>query len=153
MRYSLTDQEWLAIQPRLPNKPRGMPRVDDRRVLKGIFWVLRSGAPWRDLPECYGPHTTCYNRFIRWRKAGVWDRIMAALTSAHDAGMQMIDTSVIQVHQQGACVANGTSQHIGRSRGAAALPPVTTSSLQTISPSSNSPASGYGSSFMSPRPS
>jgi hypothetical protein len=51
MRYELTDYEWTAIKPFLPNKPRGVPRVNDRRVLNGIFWVLRSGAPWRDLPE------------------------------------------------------------------------------------------------------
>ena len=50
MRYELTDHEWTAIRPMLPNKPRGVPRVNDRRVLNGIFWVLRSGAPWRDLP-------------------------------------------------------------------------------------------------------
>ncbi|RSU18391.1 transposase, partial [Sphingomonas koreensis] len=67
-RYDLTDCEWRVIEPLLPNKPRGVPRVDDRRVLNGIFWVLRSGAPWRDLPERYGPRTTCYNRFARWRK-------------------------------------------------------------------------------------
>jgi Putative transposase of IS4/5 family (DUF4096) len=51
-------------------KPRGVPSVNDRRVLNGIFWVLRSGAPWRDLPESFVPYTTCYNRFIRWRWAG-----------------------------------------------------------------------------------
>src|SRR3569623_2044470 len=79
-RYDLTDFEWRVIEPLLPNKPRGVPRVDDRRVLNGIFWVLRSGAPWRDLPERYGPRTTCYNRFVRWRKAGVWDRMMDAIT-------------------------------------------------------------------------
>ena len=62
MRYELSDDEWSVIKPMLPNKPRGDPRVDDRRVLNGIFWVLRSGAPWRDLPESYGPCTTCYNR-------------------------------------------------------------------------------------------
>jgi len=62
-RYDLTDFEWSIIQPLLPNKPRGVPRVDDRRVLNGIFWVLRTGAPWRDLPQYYGPYTTCYNRF------------------------------------------------------------------------------------------
>ena len=55
MRYELTDHEWAAIKPFLPNKPRGVPRVNDRRVLNGIFWVLRSGAPWRDLPETLGP--------------------------------------------------------------------------------------------------
>ena len=74
MRYELTDYEWAAIRPMLPNKARGVPRVDDRRVLNGICWVLRSGAPWRDLPVCYGPRTTCYNRFVRWRRAGVWGR-------------------------------------------------------------------------------
>jgi transposase len=73
MRYELSDYEWTAIKPMLPNKPRGDRRVNDRRVLSGIFWVLRSGAPWRDLPETYGPRTTCYNRFVRWRRAGVWD--------------------------------------------------------------------------------
>jgi transposase len=52
-------------------QPRGVPRVDDRRVLNGIFWVLRTGAPWRVLPKKFGPSTTCYNRFVRWRKAGV----------------------------------------------------------------------------------
>ena len=51
MRYELSDKEWSIIRPMLPTKPRGVPRVDDRRVLNGIFWVLRSGAPWRDLPS------------------------------------------------------------------------------------------------------
>src|SRR5262245_8166879 len=69
MRYELTNHEWTAIKPMLPNKPRGIPRVNDRRVLNGIFWVLRSGAPWRDLPQAFGPYTTCYNRFVRWRRA------------------------------------------------------------------------------------
>jgi len=72
MRYELADYESTAIRPMLPNKPRGVPRVNDRRVLNGIFWVPRSGAPWRDLPAAFGPYTTCYNRFVRWRRAGVW---------------------------------------------------------------------------------
>ena len=79
MRYELSDFEWAAIKPFLPNKSRGVRRVNDRRVLNGIFWVLRSGAPWRDLPVCYGPCTTCYNRFVRWRRAGygagLWTRL------------------------------------------------------------------------------
>ena len=84
MRYGLTDYEWTAIKPMLPNKPRGVPRVNDRRVLNGILWVLRSGAPWRDLPDSFGPYTTCYNRFVRWRRAGVWAKLMSALADAHD---------------------------------------------------------------------
>jgi transposase len=83
MRYELNDHEWAAIKPMLPNKPRGVPRVNDRRVLNGIFWVLRSGAPWRDLPDNFGPYTTCYNRFVRWRRAGVWAKLMSALAGAH----------------------------------------------------------------------
>jgi len=117
MRYGLTDFEWAAIKPFLPNKSRGVPRVDDRRVLNGIFWVLRSGAPWRDLPECYGPYTTCYNRFVRWRRAGVWGGIMTALAGAYDEAVQMIDTSIVRVHQHGACIARNKGQSMGRSRG------------------------------------
>ena len=69
-RFELTDFEWSIIEPLLPNTPRGVPRVDDRRVLNGIFWRLRTGSPWADIPERYGPYTTCYNRFVRWTKLG-----------------------------------------------------------------------------------
>ena len=78
MRYELTDCEWFAIRPMLPNKPRGVPRVYYCRVLNGIFWILRSGAPWRDLPRSFGPsYTTCYNRFSSgWRRERcVWSLI------------------------------------------------------------------------------
>jgi transposase len=95
-RYNLTDFEWRVIEPLLPNKTRDVPRVDDRRVLNGIFWVLRSGAPWRDLPERYGPRTTCYNRFVRWRKADVWKRLMDAITAAHDGDILMNDSTSVR---------------------------------------------------------
>ena len=85
MRYELTDHEWVAIKAMLPNKPRGVARVNDRRVLNGIFWVLRSGAPWRDLPDSFGPYTTCYNRFVRWRRAVVWSSIIDALAAAQSS--------------------------------------------------------------------
>src|SRR3982074_3743887 len=117
MRYELSDFEWTAIRPLLPTKPRGVPRVNDRRVLNGIFWILRSGAPWRDLPETFGPYTTCYNRFVRWRRAGVWGGVMKALAATHDAAVQMIDTSIVRVHQHGACISRNTKQSMGRSRG------------------------------------
>lgn len=114
MRYVLTDDEWVAIKPMLPNKPRGVPRVNDRRVLNGILGVLRAGAPWRDLPVNFGPYTTSYNRFVRWRRAGVWGRIMTALATAHDAAVQMIDTSFVRVHQHGACITRNRRQWMGR---------------------------------------
>jgi transposase len=65
---------------------------NDRRALNGIIWVLRSGAPWRDLPENYGPCTTCYNGFVRWGQAGIWDQIVEALAATRDDAVQMIDT-------------------------------------------------------------
>lgn len=73
--FDLSDVEWRLIKPLLPNKPRGVARVDDRRVLNGIFYVLRTGSPWRDLSERYGPYTMVYNRFNRWARAGVWVQV------------------------------------------------------------------------------
>ena len=77
---------------------------------------LRTGAPWADIPQRYGPHTTCVNCFNRWRKAGVWDRILAAVSKAYDGDIQMIDSSSIRVHQH---AANGQKKRRdpGRSRG------------------------------------
>lgn len=107
-RYDLSEFEWRMIAPLLPSKPRGVARVDDRRVLNGIFWVLRSGSPWRDLPERYGPYTTCYNRFRRWAKAGVWDRIMDAITDAYEGDVRMIDGTSVRVHHSAATLKKAT---------------------------------------------
>jgi len=106
-RFDLTDVEWGLIQPLLPNKPRGVPRVDDRRVLNGIFWILRTGSPWRDLPERYGAYTTVYNRFNRWAKAGVWVRVFEELSERSPDSMQFIDSSIIRAHQQAAAKKGG----------------------------------------------
>jgi len=107
-RYDLSEFEWRVIAPLLPSKSRGVARVDDRRVLNGIFWVLRSGSPWRDLPERYGPYTTCYNRFRRWAKAGVWDRIMDAITDAYEGDVRMIDGTSVRVHHSAATLKKAT---------------------------------------------
>src|SRR4029078_13676283 len=95
MRYDLTDFEWSVIEPVLPTGRPGPKRLDDRRVMNGIFWVLRTGAPWRDLPEPLWPLHDC----LRWRKAGVWDWLMDAVTKAHGGQVQMIDSSSVRVHQ------------------------------------------------------
>ena len=95
-RYDLTDYDWKVIGPLLPQKSRGVKRVDGRRVLSAILRVRRSGLPWRDLPERYGPYTTAYNRFVRWRRAGVWDAIMDAITKAYDGHIQTIDSSSVR---------------------------------------------------------
>ena len=101
-RHDLTDAEWALIAPLLPNKPRGVPRVDDRRVLSGIFYLLRTGAPWRDLPARYGPYTTVYNRYNRWAKQGVWLRIFEALAERSPGSLHLIDSSIVRAHQHAA---------------------------------------------------
>ena len=121
------------IEPLLPNTPRGVPRVDDRRVLNGIFWVLRSGAPWHDLPERYGPRTTCYNRFNRWRKAGVWDRLQDAISAAHDGDIQMIDSTSIRAHQQAATAKKGVQTIVSVDHGAGSRLRSTSSSMRKVS--------------------
>lgn len=136
-RYDLTEKEWRAIEPLLPNKPRGVPRVDDRRVLNGIFWVLRSGAFWSDLPERYGPRTTVYNRFVRWRKAGVWDRLMDEITKLYDGDVQMIDTSIVRVHQHGATAKRGVEIIVSVVPEAASPPRSTRSSTKEAGRSSS----------------
>jgi transposase len=118
-RYELSDFEWSIIEPLLPNKPRGVPRVDDRRVLNGIYWRLRTGSPWADIPERHGPATTCYNRFVRWCQEGVWDRLFTAVAAAYDGDVQMIDSSSIRVHQHGANSKKGAR----KPRLGTALPP------------------------------
>jgi len=84
-----------------------VPRVDDRRVLNSILWRFRTGAPWRDIPERYGPRTTLYNRFFWWRAAGVWARILEAVSETYDGDIVMIDSSCVRVHQHGAAAKRG----------------------------------------------
>jgi len=101
-RFDLSDLEWVLIEPLLPNKPRGVPRVDDRRVINGIFYILRTGSPWRDLPARYGPYTTVYNRYNRWAKAGVWLRVFEALSEQSPDSLHLIDSSIVRAHQHAA---------------------------------------------------
>jgi transposase len=101
-RFDLSDSEWAIIKPLLPNKPRGVPRVDDRRVVNGIFYILRTGSPWRDLPERYGQYTTINNRYNRWAKAGVWLAVFEALSARSPESLHLIDSSIVRAHQHAA---------------------------------------------------
>lgn len=109
-RHDLTDAEWAVIRPLLPTKVRGVPRVDDRRVINSILWRFRTGSPWRDIPARYGPRTTLYDRFVRWRAKGVWDSILDAVSEAYDGGIVMIDSSCVRVHQHGAAIERGATR-------------------------------------------
>lgn len=127
-RYELSDAEWAVIDPLLPRKSRGVARVEDRRVLNGIFWRLRTGSPWADIPERYGPSTTCYNRFVRWRKAGIWDKLLAAVSEAYDGKIQMIDSSIVRVHQHAANGEKKAAEAVAWAVPAAGLRPKSTRS-------------------------
>lgn len=98
-RYDLSDFEWSVIEPLMPMDRRGPKPKNNRQIINGMFYILRTGSPWRDLPERYGPYTSVYNRFNRWRKAGIWDKLMDAIVKAHDGKVQMIDSSIVRVHQ------------------------------------------------------
>lgn len=114
-RHELTDDQWDRLAPRLPSqRPRtGRPAHDHRTVLNGILWILRTGAPWRDLPERYGSWQTVYSRFRRWREAGIWVQVLTALQAdaAHDGSLDdslaMIDGTSIRAHHQAAGAKKG----------------------------------------------
>jgi transposase len=107
-RGELTDQAWAQLAPLLPrNQRRGGRWGDHRRVINGILWKLRTGAPWRDLPERYGPWQTCYDRFVRWRRDGTWDRLLAHAQTKSDAVGELewvvsVDSSSVRAHQHAA---------------------------------------------------
>jgi transposase len=114
-RGDLTDQAWQMIEPYLPaqhpDKPGGRYR-DHRQVVNGILWVVRTGAPWRDLPERYGPWQTCYDRLCRWQKDGTWQSVLQALQGDAEAGRLpgdpvdwegcALDSTSIKVHPHAA---------------------------------------------------
>src|SRR5215213_8091702 len=112
-RGELTDQAWAVIGPLLPpNRRSGGQWADHRRTINGILWRLRTGAPWRDVPERYGPRQTCYERFRRWQQDGTWDRLLAHAQTKSDAVGQdavgqiewtiSVDATINRAHQHAA---------------------------------------------------
>ena len=98
--FWLDDHQWQQIEPHLPTDVRGKERADDRRVISGILHVLRSGCRWKDCPPEYGPYTTIYNRFTRWARRGVWERLFRELAiRGRSVQTQMIDSTHIKAHR------------------------------------------------------
>ena len=104
----MSDQFWLTkaqlkrIEPFFP-RTRGIPRADDRRVVSGIVHVIRNGLRWRDAPAVYGPHKTLYNRFVRWSRMGIFDRIFANLAAeSGPPDRVMIDSTHLKAHRTAA---------------------------------------------------
>lgn len=96
----LTDREWSVIVPILPGRWRGRERIDDRKIINGILWRLRTGKPWVAMPSRYGPHMTCVNRFLRWRDKGIWQRIIQAVCATFGDEVQLIDSASIRAFRQ-----------------------------------------------------
>lgn len=107
-RGEITDEAWGRIAPLLPEGgARGGRWKDHREVVNGILWKLRTGAPWRDLPELYGPWQTCYDRFVRWRRDGTWERLLAHAQTKSDAVGEVewevsVDATIVRAHQHAA---------------------------------------------------
>jgi transposase len=122
-RSQLTDEEFALLAPRLPAEDhgggRGRPFLPHRTVLEAIFWIHRTGAPWRDLPNEYGNWSTVYERFRRWRKEGLFAQILAALESAGrkaekiDFEFSAVDGSNIRAHR---CAAGARKKGLRRTR-------------------------------------
>ena len=115
-RGELSNAQWEQLAGLLPpGRPAvGRPNLDHRVILNGILWKLRTGAPWRDLPERYGPWSTVYSRFWRWQRADLWDRVFAAVQRRADAAgrldwtVHFVDGTVIRAHQHAAGAKGGT---------------------------------------------
>lgn len=128
-RHDLSDDQWDRLAPLLPARRAdgcGRPAKDHPTIINGILWRLRTGAPWRDLPSCYGNWQTVYSRFRRWQRAGVWEHILTALQeeAVHDdridGSLTMIDGSNVRAHQHAAGARKKGDQLRTRDWGAAA---------------------------------
>ena len=114
--FWLSDEAWAAVEPHLPRNQPGARRVDDRRVISGIFHVLKSGCRWGDCPREYGPATTIYNRFNRWSNRGFWLKLLDALL---DAGAVTRSTSIDSTYVKAQRAAFGGKRGLARRRSAA----------------------------------
>jgi transposase len=117
-RGDLTNEQWERLQPLLPpQKPHiGRPAHDHRIILNGILWILRTGAPWRDLPERYGPWRTVASRFYRWRRAGLFQRLLATVQQQAEAAgrldwtIHFVDSTIIRAHRHAAGAKKGVQR-------------------------------------------
>jgi transposase len=99
-RHDISDEVWALLEPHLPGRSGvwGGVAKDNRLFINAVFWILRTGAPWRDLPPDYGGWSNAHRRFIRWRDAGVWEKLLETLIDEPDYEWLMIDASHCKVH-------------------------------------------------------
>ena len=98
--FWLSDAAWAKFEPHLPKNQPGRPRVDDRRVFSGILHILKTGGRWRDVPPAYGPAKTSHNRYTRWARRGVWQRIFAKVAAEGAVLDELaLDSSMVRAHR------------------------------------------------------
>ena len=116
-RHDISDKVWELLCPLLPGQAGQWGGIadDNRRFLNGVFWEMRTGAPWRDLPPVYGKWNSVYQRFKRWRDNGTWEKILEVLIDEPDFEWLMIDASHCEVHPH-AAGARGGNQGMGRTK-------------------------------------
>jgi transposase len=117
-RHDISDELWRRLEPHLPGRKgtRGGNAHDNRRFLNAVFWVLRTGAPWRDLPPDLGGWKNTHRRFCRWRDKHVWESLLQRIIGEPDFEWLQIDSSHCKVHPHGAG-ARGGNQAMGRTKG------------------------------------
>lgn len=117
-RHDINDEIWELLSPHLPGQvgQQGGIAEDNRRFINAVFWILRTGAPWRDLPSEYGKWGTVYQRFNRWRIKGRWEKLLEILIDEPDFEWLMIDASHIKVHPH-ATGAKGGNQDMEQTKG------------------------------------
>jgi transposase len=110
-RHEVSDEQWKAIEPLLPGKAGdpGRTAQDNRSFVNAVFWIAKTGAPWRDLPDRFGPWNTVYRRFYRWCKRGVWGRLLQALGGDAELSNLLLDSTMARAHQHAAGAKGGKS--------------------------------------------
>lgn len=141
IRGELSDEAWEIIRPLLPLQEGGVgrPPGDHRRFVNGMLWVLRTGAPWRDLPAEYGNWNSVYQRFRRWGKRGIWEALLEALANAGLANHahHSLDSTVIRAHQHAAGAKGGLRKRPSAARVAASRPRFTSGLKRMVCRSSS----------------
>ena len=126
IRGLMSDEEWEIFEPFvMPSVPRkGRPAQDHRRVLDGIFWINRTGSPWRDLPDYFGKFGSVHRQFRRWSESGLWDVILEAVNETGEGqdSVQMIDSTIVRAHQHSAGAKRGARTKVSAARAAASRP-------------------------------
>lgn len=123
-RHEVSDETWEAISPLLPGKKGdpGRTAANNRKFVNAVFWLAKTGSPWRDLPERFGNWNSNFRRFKRWADNGVWERVLEVFSNEEQYDLLLLDSSIIRAHQHAAGGKRGPRQKPSDARAAASAP-------------------------------